>query len=1623
MIRFISIFFLLLISTKSFSQTYGNEWVNFSQKYVKIKITEEGLFKITYDDVVAKNSFLGTLNPAKFQIFNKGVQIPLYITGTEDGRFNQGDIIYFYGNKNDASLDRVLYDNQNDLPNDQVSLFTDDNYYFLTYSISQDGLRYLTNNETNVGLISEPFIITKERINLASSYYNGEFILEGMSLSEYIEGEGYLGSTFTKGQSSNYSLNTSDFINISSYQPKLSFYVAGRSNAASTNASGQNHHLRVSMGTNTLFDTLYRAYKTIRKTVPIAVSTVNTSINLSSIDDLGAVTDFQAPAFLEISFSRTLNLASRNTLSFTLPNNKSKGLLSFSNSGITNAVLIEKNGNHLNFPDANSSNLQFVINDIKPTNNYFLSSTTSAKSLILEDVVFKNMNANYSRGYLIITHFSLAAGALSYQQYNQSIGIQTSLAFTDDLYNEFYYGFHHPMALRNYCQFMIEKGIVKPEYLLLLGKGFELTKQNITTDLVPTFGYPASDNMITSGLNGSNLEPGLATGRIPAKTNEEVENYLGKLKVYRNLKGEIWRKKLFQATGGKTIFEVTSFGDYQNNFYNKSKSVSLGAFRSQIYKNVSTPITENLTERIINETKDGIALLSYFGHGSATGTEIAFGKQSDQKNKEKPTVYLVNGCSTGACFSNTKSLGEEFIIGKDLGAVGWIGTTSEGVASYLGNASANYHDNWFNRLYGSSIATGIKEGLKTFQNQNDKLNKAHTRQYIYLGDPTLKFYAPEKPDFNVDAASLYLKQASQNATAPTLELNLKIENIGKTANDSLSVKIDRILPDNSTVSIPVLKIKPIYNTDTVSISLSNVGVNVAGINKISVKIDVDNKFVELNEQNNQVTLETFLPGNGVKNIFPINNGIFSQNSLVLKAQPDDLFTKNAEYLFEIDTTADFTSGFKKSSSIIIANIFPEWTPNINLVIGKVYFWRARLNLPVEKGGSWTSSSFTYLPAIADGFSQSNSKQLDKIKLNNIDFNLQTGKFEFKKSYFTTSIYTEGDDGPARSQKRFRTTQAVDFGNPGFEGITLVAMSNLTPNKFFSYPSPYNSTSGPMLVNGYTGQYFWDINNPVQVDSLIRFINQIPNGYHVIGFNGINATLNELTFEAKNALKSFGLIKYDLINKGEPYMFWGTKGSPQGGALEFTADYNSSIPPRSQSLQYFNNLAYPLSNGSIETEPIGPSKKWHNIDVEYFKNSSDQINYSIVGINDEGLEQTLLNNISQGKFSISDISAKEYPYIKIKTNITDTKEFTVPNLKHYIVDYTPLSELSINPNYADIFNSKKIQEGDSLRWDIAITNISEYPADSINARYTFIRPNNSIEVRNFPKLTRLQPKESIVIKIKESTIGYVGKNSLKLQINSFREDLYTFNNTLTKEFEIIKDSKESLINVMFDGKPIINGEITSPKPIITITNSDDNKFLLLNDTTNLDIYLKIESENDYKRIAYSSSFLSFTPSATAENNSLKVEFRPNLLPDGMHSLKVKGKDVTGNFNQNDYVVDFEVINSSSISNFYPYPNPVVNSMKFVFTLTGLKIPEKIKIMIYNASGKIIRVISKEELGAIKVGNNISDFTWDGTDEFGDRLANGVYFYRVDISDEGEFKHRNTSGDTLFKNNMGKIYLMK
>ena len=93
---------LLAICTLLFSlhglkaQTYCNEWINYSQDYYKIKIAQNGVYRIDSTTLANAGIPLSAINPKNIQIFNKGVQQYIYVEGESDNVFNESNAPSFF---------------------------------------------------------------------------------------------------------------------------------------------------------------------------------------------------------------------------------------------------------------------------------------------------------------------------------------------------------------------------------------------------------------------------------------------------------------------------------------------------------------------------------------------------------------------------------------------------------------------------------------------------------------------------------------------------------------------------------------------------------------------------------------------------------------------------------------------------------------------------------------------------------------------------------------------------------------------------------------------------------------------------------------------------------------------------------------------------------------------------------------------------------------------------------------------------------------------------------------------------------------------------------------------------------------------------------------------------------------------------------------------------------------------------------------------------------------------------------------------------------------------------------------------------------------------------------------
>jgi hypothetical protein len=328
-------------------------------------------------------------------------------------------------------------------------------------------------------------------------------------------------------------------------------------------------------------------------------------------------------------------------------------------------------------------------------------------------------------------------------------------------------------------------------------------------------------------------------------------------------------------------------------------------------------------------------------------------------------------------------------------------------------------------------------------------------------------------------------------------------------------------------------------------------------------------------------------------------------------------------------------------------------------------------------------------------------------------------------------------------------------------------------------------------------------------------------------------------------------------------------------------------------------------------------------------------------------------------------------------------------------------------------------------------------DSVKVKITVTDSRNYENIVPVPRQKDLAPNDTILLNATIDTRSLSGPSVIFVKFNPDfdQPEHYLTNNFAFRNLYVRPDSMNPIMDVTFDGVHILNRDIVSSKPDILIKLRDEARWMRLDDTSSVIIELKYPGGGPAQRIYFGSptgnDTLQFIPAGSvpnAANNEASIQFNPNLFKDGEYELLVSGKDKSGNTaGAIAYRVAFQVINKPMISNMLNYPNPFTTSTAFVFTITGSQVPQNIRIQILTITGKVVREITKDELGPLHVGRNITEFKWDGTDQYGDKLANGVYLYRVITNLNGrsldKYKASGDNTDKYFNNGYGKMYLMR
>lgn len=410
-----------------------------------------------------------------------------------------------------------------------------------------------------------------------------------------------------------------------------------------------------------------------------------------------------------------------------------------------------------------------------------------------------------------------------------------------------------------------------------------------------------------------------------------------------------------------------------------------------------------------------------------------------------------------------------------------------------------------------------------------------------------------------------------------------------------------------------------------------------------------------------------------------------------------------------------------------------------------------------------------------------------------------------------------------------------------------------------------------------------------------------------------------------------------------------------------------------------------ANGNLSTDWVGPAKKWNSLNVE-IDNPSPTATYKIdlFGLNSVTRSaDTLFQNITPD-FSLDNINSQIYPFLKTNVTLHDSS-FGVVNqiaINSINFDYISYPEVFVTSNSLSV-EPDSVLQGLNTTLKVKVYNAGLSQADSITVKVYLNNADSVFTAFNFS----LPKDSSITSSYTFNTSPIILENSLRAIIDPNEREFFSFNNQIDKSFFIARDSVSPRFNITFDGREILDGDIISSEPVVYMSLEDNSPLPI--DTANFTIV------HNNIPLRFSNPDLNFSYSPYP-NSKAEIVWTPKL-DDGRHILEVLAKDASNNFfDTTSFRKIFYVYNDPDLRQVYNYPNPFKDDTYFTFELRGINPPEEFRIKVYTIAGRLIREINIPP-SSLQIGFN--KIYWDGRDEDGDEIANGLYFYKI-ISKQGD-----------------------
>ena len=746
-------------------------------QWVKFEAPEEGIYKIDKATLESFGFNLAGIDPRTIKIYNNGgkalpekvsserpidlVENAIQISGENDGSFDDGDYILFYG----RGTHFRDYDSVSNTIKRFNHPFSSKNYYWITLG-GNNGKRIATKTSMN----STPDYIQSSTVAFV------DYEIDKINLAK--SGRQFFGDDFSQ------SVTTRTYINkldnrISSFPINYHFrYV---------NASENSFSLTVSENSTNIFSGSLSGYGnasytagvahvrngTFDGTLPDNRSALKFTISSVSVTSVGYLDYF------EISYERELKPAEDNIKFFS---RDSSALVEYYLSGfpssnikvfdVTDPFNVQLISAKPGYPSGGDCRFQ-VFENADTIRKYIAIANDVYRTPINHSPVENSNLRGIVNGaeFIIISHknFLEAANRLkSYRENESRVPISTLVVDVEKIYNEFACGIPDISGIRDFVKYAYDNWQIKPEYFMFMGKGtFDYKNiEGFNDNFIPTWQTEeslvlifGSDSYCTDDffarIDGDDLKPDIAFGRLTVRNLNEANNYIDKVIHYENNS---------ERGNWRNLITLVADDGYTSNRYEGSEHTAPSeALANQIIPpsfdlkkiyiaDYPVVITGNgrrkpsVNTDILSTLNQGTLLINYIGHGNPDvwAHEFVFERAVTipQLQNDKYFFLCAATCDFGYYdIPNFQSGAEEMLFLKDAGS---IATFNSCRLVFSGpNHSLNFLlMEYLLDLPRDTMNLNVTLGYSVFKTKFERYS-VNDQKFHLLGDPTLRLNVPQ----------------------------------------------------------------------------------------------------------------------------------------------------------------------------------------------------------------------------------------------------------------------------------------------------------------------------------------------------------------------------------------------------------------------------------------------------------------------------------------------------------------------------------------------------------------------------------------------------------------------------------------------------------------------------------------------------------------------------------------------------------------------------------------------------------------------------------------------------------------------------------------------------------------